>query len=122
MMFHHKNLFKEKLQQVSAHGGKGKILTSRVLELKDVQSACNFVDFTILPPNTTIGLHTHQSNEEEFYLVLYGVGIMESDSKILKVEAGSLIRNRPGGSHSLDNTGDGPLGLFVFELQTVQKT
>ena len=32
------------------------------------------------------------------------------------VRAGDLVRNRPGGTHALENPGPGELRLFVFEL------
>ena len=32
------------------------------------------------------------------------------------VEEGSVVRNRPGGTHGLVNDGDAPLRLFVVEV------
>ena len=62
-------------------------------------------------------MHTHQDSEEEFYLILKGHGTMTRDSEEFEVGPGDLIRNRPGGTHSLKNKSDTELQLFVFEVK-----
>jgi mannose-6-phosphate isomerase-like protein (cupin superfamily) len=42
---------------------------------------------------------------------------MTRNGNVFPVQAGDLIRNPPGGTHSLRNTGAGYLRIFVFELQ-----
>ena len=69
-----------------------------------------------MPPGTSIGAHTHNAKEEEFYLVLAGSGRMRKDGEWFAVNPGDFIRNPPGGSHELVNCGDTDLQLFVFEL------
>lgn len=92
------------------------MLTHRVLASDDCLGSCNFIDFTILPVGTTIGLHTHADDEEEYYLILRGQGRMTCDGETFVVKPGDLIRNGPSGTHSLENTGDEPIQLFVFEV------
>lgn len=77
---------------------------------------CHFIDHAILPPGVSIGRHKHTENEEEFYLILSGRGRMWQDGEAFEVEAGELVRNRPGGTHGLENIGDVPLEIFVFEV------
>ena len=42
---------------------------------------------------------------------------MTRDSEEFEVGPGDLIRNRPGGTHSLKNKSDTELQLFVFEVK-----
>ncbi len=118
-MFHRANLFQMPLEPTIAHSGRGAILTTRVAHADSVQGACNFIDYTIMPPGSTIGLHAHRDNEEEYYLILSGSGQMRCGDDTFEVTAGELIRNPPGGRHGLENTSDVPLTLFVFEVGVV---
>ncbi len=104
------------LTGIRAHGGEGLIGFARVLDRERLGGSCNFIDLAELPPGTSIGPHTHEASEEEFYLVLTGTGEMCRNGELFEVRAGDLIRNPPGGTHSLRNTGASPLRIFVFEL------
>ena len=113
------NLYGLDLEEVVAHDGGGTVRSRRVASASELSGACNFVDFTRMPPGTSIGEHTHALDEEEFYLILSGVGRMRLDGTEFAVRAGDLVRNRPGGKHSLINTGEDDLCLFVFEVRVV---
>jgi len=117
LAFERCNLFDAPLEQVRAHGGAGQIYFCRIVTASRIAGACNFVDYSELPPGTSIGIHQHQSSEEEYYLVLSGEGELHQDGHSFVVKAGDLVRNGPGGTHGLRNTGSEPLRLFVFELQ-----
>jgi mannose-6-phosphate isomerase-like protein (cupin superfamily) len=99
-----------------AHDGEGEISYRRLLTRKDVLGPLNFADYTIVPPGVTVGEHTHAENEEEYYLIIKGSGVMIQDGESFHVTAGSFIRNNPGGRHGITNTGDEPLHMFVFEV------
>jgi mannose-6-phosphate isomerase-like protein (cupin superfamily) len=121
-MIHHQpydraNLRRIELAHVRAHGGDGLIRFARLADRESMVGGCNFIDFAELPPGTSIGRHTHAETEEEFYLVLQGRGEMTRNGETFAVEPGDLIRNPPGGTHSLRNTGSEALQIFVFELQ-----
>ncbi len=104
------------LDEVTAHGGKGKILFNRAFGPEAFRGPWNFVDYAVLPPGASIGRHTHGENEE-LYLVLEGEGRMHLDGRELHVRPGSVILNGPGGTHGLRNDGDVPLKLFVVEVK-----
>lgn len=113
------NLRQLPMTPTRAHHGLGEILFHRIADSKSLSSACNFIDFTQMPPGTTIGRHTHAEDEEEFYLVVSGNGTMQLGEDSFPVKAGDLIRNPPGGTHALQNTGRETLELFVFEVKVI---
>jgi mannose-6-phosphate isomerase-like protein (cupin superfamily) len=111
------NLGRVELSNLRAHGGEGLIRFARLADRESIVGGCNFIDLAELPPGTSIGSHTHAGSEEEFYLILHGTGEMTRNDETFPVEPGDLIRNPPGGTHSLRNTGAEALRIFVFELQ-----
>jgi mannose-6-phosphate isomerase-like protein (cupin superfamily) len=111
------NLANLELSDIRAHDGDGLIRFARVVERSQLAGGCNFIDVAELPPGASVGPHTHRSTEEEFYLILAGRGEMTRNGEVFSVEAGDLIRNPPGGTHSLRNSGAEPLKIFVFELE-----
>ncbi len=100
--------------RVIAHGGSQPILTRRVLEAK-MGTAVNFIDFTIVPAGSDIGVHTHDDNEE-MYIIISGEGEMEVYGQRRPVGPGHVIANRPGGSHGLRNTGETDIYMVVIEV------
>lgn len=115
-MFHRTNIFRAELERTVAHGGTGEVLTRRVVDADAVQGSCHFMDYTVMPPGSTIGRHTHAPTEEEYYLILAGTGVMSCGEESFPVAPGDLIRNPPGGTHGLQNTGATALCLFVLEV------
>jgi quercetin dioxygenase-like cupin family protein len=110
------NIYRLPLRPEVAHGGEGRIAASRIQgPLPD--DGCRYIDYAQLPPGTSIGDHTHPGDEEEFYLVLSGHGRMRLGPETFPVSAGDLLRNPPGGTHGLRNTGPVPLELFVFAVR-----
>ena len=100
---------------VTAHNGKGHVLTTRVME-KGLDSECHFVDMTIVPPGSSIGAHTHSNDNEEFYIVISGSGEMLVGQETFSVSAGHVIANPRGGTHGLVNNGNEDIELVVIEI------
>ncbi len=113
---HRWSLFRLPLSDIRAHNGDGLIKSTRIAARGQLSSACNFIDYTCMPPDTSIGTHTHSGDNEEFYLILEGSGIMFLNGETFTVAAGDLIRNPPSGTHGLVNPGPGEMKLLVFEL------
>jgi mannose-6-phosphate isomerase-like protein (cupin superfamily) len=103
------------LDQAVAHGGKSPILTQRVF-VGDPTSSIRFIDYSLLPPGSDIGRHTHETDNEELYLIVAGRGAMFVDGKTFEVGCGDCVVNRPGGTHGLENTGDTELKMIVIEV------
>ena len=117
----HYSFDRARFERVVAHDGEGEIETCRVLRAAD-GTAYNFIDLTVMPPQTTIGLHSHSTDNEEIYVVLSGQGEMTVDGETIEVAAGHVIVNRPGGSHGLRNTGKEELRLVVVEAPSHEST
>jgi mannose-6-phosphate isomerase-like protein (cupin superfamily) len=98
-----------------AHQGDGEILTCRV-EAAATIGAANFLDLTVLPPGTSIGVHTHGPANEEIYVVISGEGTMRLEEEEFAVVPGDVIVNRRRGTHGLANTGGEPIRLVVVEI------
>ena len=111
------NLAAVALSETVAHAGVGAIRFSRLADASATDGTCNFIDLAVLPPGSSIGRHRHGPDEEEFYLVLEGTGSMWRDGVEFPVGPGDLVRNLPGGSHGLVNTGGVDLRVFVFEVK-----
>src|SRR2546430_107712 len=107
--FLHRNLFQLPLDPTVAHHGHGVIDAVRLADGEDLAGRCNYLDFAVLPPGTSIGDHRHDADEEEFYLVLSGQGVMRLEEQTFRVSAGDLVRNPPAGLHGLANDGAEPL-------------
>lgn len=115
-LFRRCNVYRLKMESVSAHSGIGNVLFHRIANDVNLAGACNFIDFTQMPPGTSIGDHRHSEHEEEFYFILSGQGTMTVESESFPVAAGDLIRNPPGGMHGLRNDGPDTLSMLVFEV------
>jgi mannose-6-phosphate isomerase-like protein (cupin superfamily) len=102
---------------VVAHGGAGTIGFKRVVT-NGAGGAYRFLDLSIVPPGATIGVHTHEPDNEEIYVVIAGQGRMRLDDREFDVSAGHVIINGAGGTHGLSNTGDCDLKLMVIEIPT----
>lgn len=110
-----RNIFSLEAREEQAHGGVGKVRVCRPFHRDDFRSPWHFVDYAVLPPGSSIGLHRHGENEE-LYFIVDGSGLMTIDGERRRVGRGDLILNRPGGEHGLVNDSDRDLAIFVVEV------
>ena len=108
----------QKFEKEIAHGGKSSILTKRAFKNSENSncSNCNFIDLTIVPPGGDIGIHTHNLDNEEIYIIISGEGKMVTDGEKLAVTSGDIVFNKPGGTHGLWNIGKTEIKLVVIEI------
>ncbi len=97
------------------HDGRGTLDFTELFTGADFAADIRFFHHTVLPPETSIGLHTH-GNDQEIYIVLAGTGRMHLDGETYPVGPGDVIVNRPFGTHGIENTGAERLELLVFEV------
>src|SRR6185437_11470908 len=84
------------------HGGEGPIAFRRIFDSADFASAIDFVDYTRIPPGSTIGRHEHYENEE-IYFVVAGTPLMTVDGEVSRLAPGSFSIVRSSGWHELVN-------------------
>lgn len=100
----------------NCHDGEGVLKHSNIFSSKDFTSNLWFINYTVLPPGTTIGLHTHVDNEE-LYVFLEGSGTMTIEGEAVKVKAGDIHLNPPFGTHSLVNDSQADIRLIVLGVR-----
>ena len=98
------------------HDGVGEIAWIGVLGKEDLAGRhLRFFHDDVLPPGTSIGIHRH-GDDEEYYYILSGQGVMTLDGQRHPVGPGDMTAVFPGGEHGLENTGDSELRVLVFAV------
>ena len=94
-------------------GGVGELFQHHILEQKDTAGRTDmFCEFTI-NPGCTIGLHTHDTNAEVYY-VLEGEMVVVQDGEPHTVKAGDVVFTADGHSHSVENRTDKPVKMLAI--------
>ena len=110
-----RNFFTSDLESMAkCHDGEGVLQNIGLYSASDFQSALQFFNYTVLPPGTSIGSHTH-GDDEEVYIMLEGCGLMTVNGETQLVAAGDVVVNPPFGTHSLCNNSNADLKILVFE-------
>ncbi len=99
----------------NAHHGKGTILFRRIWDNEDFGTNWYFVDHCILPPETSIGYHQHNTIEEVYY-VIRGKGRYTVNGKTFDVKTSDALPCRLHDSHGLYNNSDEDLEIMVVSV------
>lgn len=97
----------------AAHDGQGKISFRRVLS-DELRSKINFLDYSVIPPHSSIGYHQHIGTEE-VYIIKSGSGIMTINGERRRVMEMDVIVATDGDWHGLENDTDIDIEVLVFE-------
>jgi mannose-6-phosphate isomerase-like protein (cupin superfamily) len=97
-----------------SHKGNGLVKSVRLYDSSDFDTALKFFYYTEIPPQASIGYHTH-GQDEEIYVIIEGRGRMSVNGEMREVGRGDVLLNKPGWSHGLENHTDAPLRILVFE-------
>lgn len=90
----------------SMNGGEGQVIAKM-----DVNECGRFVE-CIIPPNSSIGYHKQESNDDINFIVSgEGIAICDDVEEILKPGVCHICPK--GSSHSITNTGSGDLIFFT---------
>ena len=112
MLIH--NFLETPLVKESIHGGEGLCRHATIFRGDEIDAPIRFINYTILPPGATFGMHKH-GNDNEFYVVLQGEGVYCQDEEEQAVHQGDIMMNALHGTHGIRNTGSGEMALLVFE-------
>ena len=103
------------LSGINAHSGTGDVWTARVADQRS-HRGFNFIDMTEIPPGHSIGMHRHEQDDEEVYVVVSGSGEMTLGETTFAIHAGDVVVNPPGGTHGLRNTASEVLRIVVLDV------
>lgn len=101
---------------VGCHDGVGVLRHCGLFSSRDLSSAISFVNYTVLPPGTSIGDHTHGA-DEELYVVLEGTGELTVDGETRSITQGDIHLNKPGGTHGLRNASQADVRVLVIGVR-----
>jgi mannose-6-phosphate isomerase-like protein (cupin superfamily) len=101
------------------HGGANEILFRRLCTASDYRSPIDFVDFTLIPPGSTIGRHAHEGNEETYFIAA-GSPVVRVDNVARRLARGDIAIVRSGQSHELINDTDAPVEILVVQVRLPQ--
>ena len=97
------------------HEGEGVCKHSVIFEGEEIEAPVSFINYTIIPPSASFGLHAHE-NDNEFYVVLEGEGVYQQGDEKVNVKKGDIMMNAPYTQHGICNTGEKDMKLLVFEV------
>lgn len=102
--------------QKKCHNGVGSIVFREIFGNGDFKSKLEFFHETSIKPNSTIGYHKHEGDEEIYYIV-QGRGMMTVDGVEKIVVSGDAVITYSGSSHGLKNLSSKDLKIIVFEAK-----
>ncbi len=104
------------IERSAEHGGQGPIKFRRLLTSSAFASAIEFVDFTVVPPGTTIGAHYHAGNEELYYIAA-GRPLVCVNGEERRLRPHDVAVVRSGQWHELRNDTEVDVEIFVVQVR-----
>lgn len=104
------------VERSGEHGGTGPITFRRLLGAADFAAPVDFVDFTVVPPGSSIGRHTHRGNEE-MYFVASGTPLMRVNGEQRRIARGTVAVVHNDGWHELINDTSENVEILVIQVR-----
>lgn len=99
----------------NCHDGEGQLMWTDVSGKLPEGSKLQWLHDHVIDPGASIGIHAH-TNDEEYYYVLSGTGLMTLNGEEFSVSSGDMVAVYPGGSHGIQNTATEPMRLLVISI------
>jgi len=109
-----RNFLNAPLAKESIHEGEGLCEHAPIFHEEDFDTPLRFLNYTIIPPHASFGLHPH-GDDNEMYILLQGAGEYTENNETFQVVAGDVMVSAPFATHGMKNTGDVPMRLLVVE-------
>ena len=93
-------------------GGDGTVTIRHYFTRDELQANARLCARLTLPPGASIGEHEHAA-EDEVYLIVKGVGMLDDGQTESRVEAGDAVLTGNGASHAIRNVGDTDLEIIA---------
>lgn len=86
-------------------GGSGSVSITHLWKQEEMSSPfCRMAAVITLPPGSSIGFHTHE-NEEEIFYVISGTAALDDNGTLKTLNTGDTSLTGNGAGHSLANAG-----------------
>lgn len=97
--------------------GKGTVHAKTILPINSnfFHGAGRLFNHVIIPPHASIGLHSH-NGDQEIYYILNGSGIYNDNGIEVRVQHGDVTICQSGEQHALKNDGDIDLEMIALVL------
>ena len=110
-----KNADMEREVRERMRGGIGSVEFVHIFRKQDLTGKARLFARMRLPPGSSIGFHTHEGEEEIFY-ILSGEGEVRETEMPVSVGPGDAMLTGGGAGHSIANTGTQPLEFLAVIL------
>ncbi len=108
--------FQQPEERHHEHGGRGTISFRRLLDQSSFGAPVDFVDYTVVPPGSVIGLHEHDGNDE-LYFVVDGSPMVSFAGEECRLMKGDIAVVRSGEAHSLNNDTASNVSILVVQIR-----
>jgi mannose-6-phosphate isomerase-like protein (cupin superfamily) len=96
-------------------GGVGTCRWKQLINGMHLNGPWNCVEYVVIPPGASCGLHTHHATEEIYY-ILSGAAEMDMNGEPVALTAGDLVTAPIGTSHGTVNDGLVDMEFLVVEV------
>jgi mannose-6-phosphate isomerase-like protein (cupin superfamily) len=96
-------------------GGTGEMEILHIFKQQELKGKIRLLAHLCLKQNCSVGYHTHEHEEEIFY-ILKGRGIVQDNDKEYEVGPGDAILTGDGAGHAIRNEQSEPLELMAIIL------
>lgn len=92
--------------------GKGSVEITHIFKQDEMKGKSRLCAKITINPGCSIGVHEHV-NEEEIFYILKGKALVDDNGEMQELHEGDAIITGGGGSHSVENIGNGVLELMA---------
>lgn len=96
-------------------GGKGSVELTHAFTQEEFIGKCRLFARVVLEPGCSIGMHTHD-REEEVYYIISGKGTVDDNGDIYMLKPGDAVKTGNGSYHAIENTGTETLVMIAVIL------
>jgi mannose-6-phosphate isomerase-like protein (cupin superfamily) len=105
----------EKEVREKMRNGKGEVEILHIFKKEELKGKVRLFARIKLASGCSIGYHTHE-NEEEIFYIIKGQGLAWVDDKEEEVFTGDAILTKSGSGHTIENKSDEPLEILAVIL------
>ena len=96
----------------NVRGGKGPVHADDFATLEETFGHLRLFSRFLLPPGSSIGYHTHDT-DMEYYYILSGTATVNDNGEITTMGPGEVMVTRDGAGHDITNCTDEPLEFMA---------